>query len=505
MPNELTFERISLSEVKTKLTDKRQVECRTEVDTESVNKLLNVSSTCAILETNATNQKVSYGGKAVFYLCYEDSDGNIKKCECGTEFLGSVDYASDKQPTKIKADCDVIKIESDASGIRLVVTATIKVTLCVMETNNLSLLSGGESLVCDLKEIEYLKGYGAREAGFNLEEDVDLPYAVGEVLYHRATPILTAVQCGVGVIICDGEVRLSAILLQTGEKSDIIREEKALPFRVEIECEEAMPTMTATASVKLKSFKTDVKVDKEKNLSLVSVSVGLIFTGEAFSLEKISIADDLFSLTEKIKFKKKDCLICSPQDERVCEVEVEGVALTDDLPENSTLKAVGGEKAQLISAKNTDDGLLVTGVLSATGYFINGEGKFFTRKLETPFEKLASCPLNSDDEFDVYIKTENASGKIISTSEALISAHIILSVCPTARNKITYIEDAISEGEKEVNENAISVYIAFEGETLFSLAKRLNTPPEILQETNKDLSFPLSSEERIVVYRQKNG
>ena len=50
---------------------------------------------------------------------------------------------------------------------------------------------------------------------------------------------------------------------------------------------------------------------------------------------------------------------------------------------------------------------------------------------------------------------------------------------------------------------AISVYIPLEGEGLFSLAKRLNVSPESLVNTNRELNFPLSGKERIVIYRQK--
>ena len=35
------------------------------------------------------------------------------------------------------------------------------------------------------------------------------------------------------------------------EKKDIIRENKVLPFRYELECEDAMPTMQATARAKV--------------------------------------------------------------------------------------------------------------------------------------------------------------------------------------------------------------------------------------------------------------
>jgi hypothetical protein len=42
-----------------------------------------------------------------------------------------------------------------------------------------------------------------------------------------------------------------------------------------------------------------------------------------------------------------------------------------------------------------------------------------------------------------------------------------------------------------------------EGEELWSLSKRLNVCPDQLVATNKELQFPLTGKERIVVYRRK--
>jgi chorismate mutase len=57
-------------------------------------------------------------------------------------------------------------------------------------------------------------------------------------------------------------------------------------------------------------------------------------------------------------------------------------------------------------------------------------------------------------------------------------------------------------GEKKKQTSAISVYIANCGEELWDLSKRLSVSPEVLSANNKDLEFPLSGKERIVIYRQ---
>ena len=84
-----------------------------------------------------------------------------------------------------------------------------------------------------------------------------------------------------------------------------------------------------------------------------------------------------------------------------------------------------------------------------------------------------------------------------------LNGEVFLTVYPIEKNSFCFINDIKILGEKKDNPCAISVYLGTAGEECFSLAKRLNVCPDTLIETNKDLQFPLSGKERIVVYRQK--
>ncbi len=54
-------------------------------------------------------------------------------------------------------------------------------------------------------------------------------------------------------------------------------------------------------------------------------------------------------------------------------------------------------------------------------------------------------------------------------------------------------------------DSAISVYLPKKGDTLWKIAKQLRQPPELIQQSNAHLNFPLKGQERIVVYRKKGG
>ena len=63
--------------------------------------------------------------------------------------------------------------------------------------------------------------------------------------------------------------------------------------------------------------------------------------------------------------------------------------------------------------------------------------------------------------------------------------------------------DATVKGEIAPNDNAFTVYSAICGEDLWGLSKRIHVSPDEILSYNNELDFPLSGNERILIYRQK--
>ena len=163
---------------------------------------------------------------------------------------------------KVNLNVNVEKIEYDLSNLQLQISSILTVKADVTLPFQENTLLNSENIFVEEEQLTLLCGFGKRVNQYPIEEQFELNYLVEEVIFHKAQAVITNIQCGVGCIIVDGEVLLSLVLLQKNEKRDIIKEERILPFRMEIECEEAMPNMQATAFVKEKAVKTDVAVDE---------------------------------------------------------------------------------------------------------------------------------------------------------------------------------------------------------------------------------------------------
>ncbi len=504
MAIEPIFERINYKVKNQTLNAQLKTECRADVSTDEVDAILSVHAHAVIGDVTVFDGKAEYNGKITYYISYVDKEGNLKKAECGNEFSDVIKSADLSGEVTADASVFVEKVVSDASGVKLTVSAYLLIKVETAKQVNFPALAGGDNLIVNKAETPFYKSLGVKQINYPIDEEFELDYPIEEVITHRADAVITAVQCGVGCIIVDGEVVISAIMLQKNQKRDIIKESKSLPFKTEIECEEAMPNMQAIAKVTERSQKIDIFVDEDKNKSVMNVSVNLKFTGEAFINSEISIATDAFSTTQEIALEMEEIPYLKACEIKCAFADVTAKSKVDELPIGSALYAIGGERAEITQKECVDGGLKVTGVFSAVGYF-KAEEKFFTRKLETPFEKTLDLTFPCDAELDVVVKPQKAQGRILTLDELEIQTRLIFNVYPTEKMKMQLIKGVTEKGERKKTKCALSVYIPTEGEELWTLAKRLGVCPETLVETNKDLCFPLTGKERIVVYTPLNG
>ena len=500
MPFEPVYENFAVCRQTIKAEDKIKAECRTEIPTDSVNKIINMYAQSVITSRECADGKIRYSGKATFFICYENAENALLKCECGADFSGEIALPENCE-CRYYLSSDVEKAEADASGVKLGVTAYVCVRADICDATETRALCRGDGLIVKEEEIALTRSLGLREGSYPVEEEIELGYKVAQVISQKAQAVVTAAQCGVGAIIVDGEVYLSAVTLQSGGKNDIIRENKTLPFRMEIECEEAMPACKAVARAFVKSFKTDIFVDEESGVSRVTASVLVKCEGEAFAEETRSVAGDAFSPDGVIETEREETVLIKKGEPSCEKVKIDERITVDEIPSGSYLAATCGEKAEIVSAEKDGEFLAVTGALSLNALILDADGKIFSRKMETPF----GCKIRAGeaDDFSVVAVATDSRAKITSATETEVSAEIAFTVYPEEKRAYKLIKDVKRTGDKPVNDHAVSVYFALDNEDLWGLSKRLGVYPQNLLETNPDLQFPLTGKERIVVYRKK--
>ncbi len=258
------------SEIK-KLLSETKIECKTALPAEEVVKVLSVSAQAVLTGEEVTADQFRYSGKALFCVAYLAADGSVKKAECGTEFSNSVktDFA---ESVYSETSLSVKKASAEIGGGILVVHSVVGAETCFYTDRRAKALTGGENLILKKSNVKIVRETKVNKAVFPLEEEFEVPYAVGDVVLHTACAMVTASQCGVGTLICDGELILSVCMLQKIENSDILKETRCLPFRYELEAEEVSPSFAAQCKASLKNLSLNIAVDENTGKSIVAVS-----------------------------------------------------------------------------------------------------------------------------------------------------------------------------------------------------------------------------------------
>ena len=499
MPIEPVFEKLNVKEKAGEVVRQVKVECKTDVPSNEIQRVLNDNVCVSVTLGDVVNGKAEFVGRSTFFICYLTEDG-IKKCECGAEIKDSFvsDAISEGDTVRISWETD--KLVTDLSGLKMTVSAYLTVKGEVYKKNEYSALTGGDGVYCDLAGVKTVRPCGTVFSVYQAEEEFDMDFAVKEVLSHKAEVCLTQVQCGVGTVIVDGEIYLTEILLQSGEKKDIIRENRVIPFRAEAECEDAMPQTLSTCRAYVKSLKTDVSVDETKNLSTVTVLVTVELNGEAYALTEESFARDAFSTENELSLVRSGVsfsAIGAPISEFV---KISGRANVEDVGASRVI-AVVGEKAEVVSLSRSGNGLDAYGTLSCNVWLLSEDEQVINRKTEIPFN-IALADANSE-ECEVVVAVKSSTAKLITLTEIECEAEAVFTLYQTEKYSAEIISGLEAGEEKATPTAAISVYIPIAGEGLWELSKRLNVCPETLVANNSELQFPLTGKERIVVYRQK--
>lgn len=497
------FESIKLNKKQAELKDQVKVDSTLSILSEDVKKILSATAFSVITDKSVVGDKIKYGGRVNFFISYVNQEGKIEKIESATEFISEISCADILEEDDIRITTKTEKVLVDLSAGKAIASAYIGVFITVFSSASVSVLSGGDELIVDSKEVPFVKSLGKKEAVMPVEEQFELGVEIEQVLYHRVSATITSVGCGVGSIIVDGQTLFSVIALQKNSKGNIIREDRAIPFRMEIECEEAMPALSANALVVEKAFKTDVKVEEDGGKSTITLNATLLFIGEAFAESSAVIVCDAFSLDEHVELKPS----CFPYY-KVCDMrsnreEIFTRHAVEELPVGTILCAVGEERAEVLTSEIVAGKIKVTGTICARLYFADNQEGYFSALTEAPFEVYLEAPVSEDANLSIIAKAEKARARIVSATEVEVSLEVYFNVYPCVNGIINYVSEVNSLGKKEPDTHAISVYIPTPGEDLWGLSKRLNVDPQTLVETNKELRFPLTGDERIVIYRKK--
>ncbi|MBQ9710012.1 MAG: hypothetical protein IJV67_05270, partial [Clostridia bacterium] len=362
------------------ITHDVSVDCK--INGNDIKNIIAVTGNACAISDEIIESEINFSGRALFCVLYESIDGEVKKTECGVEFSSKVTSPEYADLVKFSS-CSVNDIQTVGSGSSYSVTAMVRCGIELCCHRAVSVVTGGEGILCDATEREVSLLVDQVRSAVQVDKEFDLPYSVKDIVSHSAGVYINEVQSSVGNVILDGTVVLSFTSLQNSEKNVIVKENKLLPFRQEIELLSATPHLKSYANASVSKCMFKVVVDEEKNSSTVVLGCDLDVSACVYESKTLMLPRDVYSVTNEISIKKDvvqlSCPVaCFSSSERV-------MGVTDvEIDDNADVVCVIAERVEGLSeiAENQN----VVGSVCATVIFQDENGKLYGKEASLPFD-----------------------------------------------------------------------------------------------------------------------
>ncbi len=479
------------------VSNKNKAECKLGIYEDETLNVLSVDASTYLTSTEISDGEIRYSGKAVFCaVCYNGTE--IKKYEAGVEYSYKFPYTLAGNDCKLNF-CSVDAVDVTVNALNGILTAKTNIVFngevcCLLQTSQISVNNG--DFLTKKRQSEYNEEIARVEKQFKVQDEFEMPNLIGDILCHNERVFLTGCQSGIGCVIYDGEIELTAVICKRDEKEPIVKKRR-IPFRLESELLDAMPSNICVGYATVNGACLNVTVDESKSKSVVVVEIDLNLEGIIYDNLVFNYAVDAYSCECNLKNTMQNYKL-----EKIIGNNCALQKINSELAftsQNSRLICVVSDKIENIEYCKNNNALNVKGALSIS-MLLSSDGAINCKTALVPFE--ASTEITGTCVKNVRCTVTDL--EVIESGEKFIANFTLRLYYTDMVCQEVAVLTAVEEGsKKEQNDSAISVYIASKGDTLWDISKALNVSEQVVMETNGELEFPLTGQERIVIYREK--
>lgn len=459
---------------------------------QDIGEIVAVYPQVSLSSCEVSSGRVTYGGRLVCTIVYADGEGKLCRIQKGAEFSHFADDAAlaPAHRAVCTLSCEKSQIKRDGSSYLLCVVVGAKTQIFAATERNM--LTSAEGAVC---LTENAKLYTAVTFSGESEVEDDFDCSAEDVLIPAAEVLVLDCGCRAGAVVISGEIYLSLLAVRSSKPVSL---DRIIPFKAEIACEDALLNRNAVCRAEIKDINVTAKVNEEKGKCDVDVVARLAFAGLYFEEEETPVVCDAFSRTNDLRltFAEESAFPCTGI--KVFSERVNGLCATKArLDYTCAFLAAAVPRAEF---SRTSDG--IEGSVSATLLY-EQSGEIRSTEVNLPFTvALAGV---SGRCADVTAAVCGLNLRLRAEGECEAEAVLKIAAADCEERTVRYVTEAAEGEELAACDSALSVYIPTAGDGLWETAKRLLQSPAEIEATNPELTFPLTGNERILIYRPKNS
>lgn len=476
------------------VTNKNAVELRLNLTEEEAGFIVWPTAKAVINYCELLDNEIRYGGKVIFNAVI--NNGGLKKFESGVEFSYKVDANGVLPTDTIIGNCSIENVK--VAVVNGIPTATCLLVFVgkVEKTSQAEYLHSLDGAFCKKNQAESVKIVTKESKNFSLEDQFELDYSVNEVLCQTQTIKVLEVVSSIGCCIIKGELLLD-VLYSVGEDNVATLDKKVIPFRFEQDISKVMPDLICLSNLSVNDFNLKVVVDRSVGKSSVMAFGEIKVETVVYENQPLSFVCDAYTLNRELNIGFTSKNLTKILGQRVVEAKVYQSGISKN-QKNSRLIAPLFAKIEQSDIVVGNGEVTITGVVEAV-VLLSGESGYFVETALVPFSVTEKGFKNLAviDNQVVCNFSVAESGDTLS-----VDLNLVFYIIEKEEVKAVFATTVEEGDEKPVNTSAISVYIPKSTDTLWELSKALGVSEEEILAFNGELSFPLSGDERIIIYRE---
>lgn len=299
-----------------------------------------------------------------------------------------------------------------------------------------------------------------------------------------------------------GECHVCVIYLS--EEQEICCFETQESFTNEIKCDSAEPGNIAWLRVQLATQQIETENDYDGEPRQLSIELAIAVDGKVWSEEKINILEDMYSVSKTIRPLPEDISVTRllMKNQTKCRILEQ---LYRDSQENRIMRICGIKaNAQLEQIKQTDNGIIVSGVLVVNCINIVEDDScpIEMHTDQIPFEQFVEIPgINCNTYTETSVIVDQVQVNLMDNCEYEIKAIVGINAIALQQETVRVInsveEEEISENEQ--NTTGLVGYIVQKGEKLWDIAKKYHTTIDNIMTINSLSSDEIQQNDRLII------
>jgi hypothetical protein len=465
-----------------------------EADNGSGSRVLGVTASSRVTGCEVLKGELRASVKTSFRIIKCGESGNCYSETAETESTHTISDANITPSAFALLTATVTNCEKSVSAV-VRCKASVSLGGWYLKERSVSFLSAAnENLFCKtaLKKIENVTPAAGSELALNFTDEARMP--IETLLDYCGGVNIANVYPSGGSYRVEGDVNYRVLTI--ADNGEFVSQSYSHPFATDI------PDEKVDGDTKL-----DIEgwVDRlsfsvtESDKRVIVCDVTLKFAGTAASETEIESVSDAYSTTNEIKITSEEQSVSTHFCLRSVREKASAVIKADGGA--TEILGLTSPMTEVDSSVQKGDGLTVDGIIRTTVLYLNEDNKFVSLDAEVPFSSVIGNDYTCESIFSPSVNVSAINARLRGGVDIEITVELMVTVRGVSDETLGIVSGVEIGAEKEQDDFAISLYIVKQGETLWDVAKYLNTDEAKLAEQNADVEMPLKGGEKIILYK----